>query len=154
MTIFMWAVLLLLAYIAFVVTNHSNIGDKQTAFLTEKISDLSDKITDVRSRLKTDNHDNLCERLNNVQNAVNKIKTMGEVNHRWIMANHCLISSNYRLIMAVDRRTHCMDLDLASTLSGYDENWCSDEEWYECNNIIRQNGFYEADDFIKKMNEE
>lgn len=160
MTFFMWAVLLMLAYIAFMVTNHSNTGDKQAVFLADKISGLKYELESLKNKQgKTsdysDKHyDRLCDRFNDVQSTVNKIKEMGEANHRWIIANHTLISTSYRLIMAVDRRTHCMDLDLSMSLSGYTENWCSDEEWYECNNIIRENGFIEANEFIKKVNEE
>lgn len=161
MTFFMWAVLLLLAYIAFMVTNHANAGDKQAEFLVNKINGLSYEIQDIKQGCKRavrdsadEQHERMCDVFDEVQDAVNKIKEVGEANHRWIMANHCLIATTYRLTAATNDRTHCLDLQLAHTIRGYSENWTSDESYYECNNIIKQNGFYEADYFIKKVNEE
>ena len=161
MTIFMWAVLLMLAYICFVVTNHSNTGDKQAAFLADKISGLKYEIQDIKQgciRAVRDSADEQHERMRDVfdevQDSVNKIKEMGEINHRWIMVNHTLISKIYRLSAAIDNRTHSAVLDMERCIDGFSEHWVNEESWQESTDIIRKNGFDAADDFIKKVNEE
>jgi|GEM_PF-3589937 len=159
MNFFMWAVIILLIYIAFITTIHSNTVDKQALFIAGRITDLKDEWEKEHKHINSD----LSEQARNIEsmsNLIHAIKDIGEssknfneANHRWIMANHALISSTYRLTAATDSRTHAMDIELSSTLSNYNENWTSDDSWFECNKIIREKGFDEADEFIKKAKE-
>ncbi|MGR7198770.1 hypothetical protein ACU63M_21935 [Klebsiella aerogenes] len=160
-TIFMWCVIILLAYITFVVTNHSNTCDKQAEFLGGKISGLSHEMEEIKAGCKRavrdsadERHERVRDTFDEMLSSVNKIKTISEENHKWIMANHTLVSTTYRLSMATNRRTHVMDIQLDMALPNYDESNHHEDEWYECAEIIRNNGKGVAEDFINKMNEE
>jgi hypothetical protein len=155
----MWVVVLLLAYISLVVSNHASTGRKHTELLLDRISSLKYEIMEIKNKPTNHNkysdehYTKLCDRFNDVQDTVNKIKTVGEANHRWIMANHTLISKTYRLSEATDSRAHSVALDLVHCIDGFSEHWVNEESWQECTDIIRKNGFDAADSFIKKVSE-